>query len=388
MIEKKILIIVPGFKHGGTNRSLYNLLSIIDKDKYSIDVFGMSPKGFYSDLFENNKILIRGFLFSALMSNLKDEIFIKKALFAFIKMIVKIMSFFKIDVKKYIYEITAKKNQFSQYDSIIAFQEGEATLFASKIKCKNKIAWIHCNYAEYLKYLKKGPEIDIYNNFNSIVCVSNYTKKVFSELIPELSNRVYKIHNALNVESVKSQSLNTDLSEVFKNNVFNIISVGRLDIFKRFSVIPEIIFKLKNKGLVFKWFLIGGISHVEEEQNLLNNIQKYNVQDYFNYIGEVDNPYPYIAKSNLLVSTSLSEAFPYVLIEAKALGTPVLVTNFGSAEECVIQGVEGIITPIEEMHDELEKLINDKVLYDSIRYNLQNFDYDNDLILKEFDNIL
>lgn len=389
MSRKRILIIIPGFKHGGTNRSLFNLLSIIDKDRYDINVFGMSPNGYYKDLLKDQNVLREEIFLSALMSNLSEEKSIKrKIFFTLIKILVKLFSFLKFDMKDLFYKSIGKKQQFQQYDTIVAFQEGDSTLFVSKIECKNKIAWIHCNYVEYLKYLNIGPEISIYKNFASIVCVSNYTKKVFSDLMPELSERVYAIHNTLNIDSVIKQSINADLSDVFKSNIFNIISVGRIDTSKRFSAIPEIIYKLKNKGFVFKWFLLGGVNHIEEGQNLLANIKKYDVQDYLYCLGEVDNPYPYIANSNLLVSTSISEAFPYVLIEAKALGIPVLVTDFGSAEECVKVGEEGIISPIEKISDALEQLINDHELYNSIKVNLADFQYDNSSILQKVYEIL
>jgi glycosyltransferase involved in cell wall biosynthesis len=387
-MKKKILVIIPGFKHGGTNRSLYNLLSIIDKDKYDIDIFGMSSKGYYRDLFKNHKILAGSFLVYALMSNLNEEKNLTKILYATVKIVKKTLSIFKIDLKQIIYKIVSKKKQFQQYDTIIAFQEGEATLFASYTECKNKIGWIHCNYQEYLKYLNIKPEKGLYCKFDTIVCVSKYTQQLFASLLPELRDKVVAIHNSLDTGTVKEQATKERVPIVFDKKMFTIISVGRIDISKRFSAIPEIIFKLKKEGLVLKWILIGGVSHPEEELIFLKNIQKYKVQDYISYLGEVNNPYPYIANSDLLVSTSISEAFPYVLIEAKALGVPVLVTNFGSAEECVIQNVEGVITPIEKMANELENLITDEVFYTSLKSNLSNFQYDNDLILSKLYNIL
>jgi glycosyltransferase involved in cell wall biosynthesis len=388
-MRKKILIVIPGFKHGGTNRSLLNLMSLIDKNRYEIYIFGMSRDGVYRDLFKDSKILKEIVLISALVSNFnKQKNIFRKFFFGLIKISEKLFSFINIDLRQIIYKAVVEKKQFKRYDTIIAFQEGDATLFASQIKCKNKIAWIHCNYAEHLKYLNIEPETNIYKKFNSIVCVSEYTKKLFLDLIPELSEQLFAIHNTLNIENVLNQSINLNLSSIFNNNVFNIISVGRIDISKRFSVIPEIVNDLKNKGFVFKWFLIGGINHIDEARNLFANIEAYDIKDFFYYLGEVDNPYPYILNSNLLVSTSVTEAFPYVIIEAKALGIPVLVTNFGSAEECVKIGKEGMIAPIEKISDSIELLISDDKFYNSIKINLANFEYNNSLIMNQVYEIL
>jgi glycosyltransferase involved in cell wall biosynthesis len=44
-------------------------------------------------------------------------------------------------------------------------------------------------------------------------------------------------------------------------------------------------------------------------------------------VGFLDNPYAYIARADLLVVSSLREGGPQVLIEAMALGTPVVSTD-------------------------------------------------------------
>ena len=54
-----------------------------------------------------------------------------------------------------------------------------------------------------------------------------------------------------------------------------------------------------------------------------------------------------MAKANLYVSTSLSESFPLVINEAKALGIPVITNNFGSAVESVEDGVDGFVVSLE-----------------------------------------
>lgn len=387
-MKKRILVIIPGFKHGGTNRSLYNLLSLIDKERYEIEIFGMSNKGYYQSLFNgNHKILEGNFWFSALMSNIREEKKLKMILYALVKVIAKLLSFLKIDFKKYAFEIEAKKKYLQNYDTIIAFQEGEATHFSSYLKSKNKIAWIHCNYAEYLKYLKIEAEKEIYSKFYKIVCVSDYTKSVFLDCIPESKGKLVAIHNALNTEEVIKLSKENILPEIFNKDVFKIISVGRIDKFKRFSEIPAIASELKDKGFLFKWFIIGGISHIEEEQKLVKNIKKYNVEDFIFYLGEVDNPYPYIAKSDLLVSTSLSEAFPYVIIEAKVLHIPVIVTDFGSAVECILDGVEGYIVPLDKIGEKINMLLSDFNSYNFIKTNLISFKPNNNLIIKKINKI-
>lgn len=97
-------------------------------------------------------------------------------------------------------------------------------------------------------------------------------------------------------------------------------------------------------------------------------------------LGAKDNPYPYLRRSDLVVCTSISETFSYVIGEAKVLGVPVVSTNFGTAKE-VLDDRHGVIAELEEMADAIAGLINDASVYDRLKRNLKDYRYDNDKIL-------
>lgn len=165
-------------------------------------------------------------------------------------------------------------------------------------------------------------------------------------------------------------------------NNFTILSVGRIDVVKSFDKIPEVVSKLKERRINFIWYLIGPVGFGQAQVQFDENVRKYKVEDNFVWLGAKDNPYPYMANSNLLVMTSKSEACPYVLNEAKIIGLPIITTNYGSAIEFIDNGLDGIITPIENMVDEIEKIILDKELYNTIKQNLQTYRYENKAIDK------
>jgi len=63
--------------------------------------------------------------------------------------------------------------------------------------------------------------------------------------------------------------------------------------------------------------------------------------------GYVYNPYPYMARAKLFVLSSAWEGLPTVLIEAMAVGTPVVSTNCPSgAAEILNNGQYGPLTPV------------------------------------------
>jgi glycosyltransferase involved in cell wall biosynthesis len=66
--------------------------------------------------------------------------------------------------------------------------------------------------------------------------------------------------------------------------------------------------------------------------------------------GFVDNPYAYLAKANAFVLSSIYEGLPTVLIEALALGTPVVSTNCMSGpSEILEEGKYGAIVPMKDI---------------------------------------
>ena len=63
MNKKKVLFIIPEYSHGGTNKSLENLLSLIDKQKYEISVYSLYEDGglYYKDVLKPYIIKMEGF---------------------------------------------------------------------------------------------------------------------------------------------------------------------------------------------------------------------------------------------------------------------------------------------------------------------------------------
>ncbi|MBQ7856525.1 MAG: glycosyltransferase family 4 protein [Alistipes sp.] len=54
---------------------------------------------------------------------------------------------------------------------------------------------------------------------------------------------------------------------------------------------------------------------------------------------------PYLAASDVLVLPSYREGFPNVILQAGAMGLPVIVTDVNGSDEVIEQGVNGVIVP-------------------------------------------
>lgn len=378
---QRILFLLPSFQLGGTNSSLNGFLSKIDRNRFSIDVFAFDDKGPNRAIVSQYAHIIGGDDSSqsekkSTSLSLKDVVrYLKRLLFKV-----------HIDISPLAFRKMAKQFSSKGYDFVISFQEGQTTKFLTYFRNTYRIAWIHCDYSNYLNINKFKPEQQIYSKIDKVVCVSRFTRDSFLSALPELGKKTFYLYNVFDVESILNKSKESvDVCFPKEEDVFKLVSIGRLDPVKRFDIIPQIAHGLKKKGFQFCWYIIGDGSE-EYKSRINNNIDKLDVKDSVKCIGPKNNPYPYIASSDLVVITSTSEACPMVLNEAKILQIPVVTTDYSSSFEFIDDGKNGLIRSIDEMVEGLSQLMGDKALYQKIKENLSNFKYPNDDIMSKLEN--
>lgn len=376
--KKKILFVIPEYSHGGTNKSLENMLSLLDKEKYDINVYSLYEDGgdYYKEVFK--PYIIKK---SRLYYWLHDNVITRK-----------FMGLYNRKTKQQVFtwlykrEVNLIQSKY-HFNTMVAYQEGSATSFVSFVNEPiNKVAWYHCPYVRFNKD-NKSKALKLYSQFNSIACVSHCFVDMFTNEFPTLKDKVYCVYNTLNIDMISkmgNESINEDL---FNHDYFNIVSVGRFAKQKQFEKIPLIAKGIKEiTNRPFKWYIIASGDACKAETVL--NIQKYNVEEDVILLGAKDNPYPYFKSVDLYVCTSDSESFSYTIFESKVLHTPVLSNNFPVAYE-VINEECGWVCPVEKMSALIASLINDKdELYSTTKKKISNYVYDNTSIIKEIEEII
>lgn len=383
-MKKRLLFILPTFEIGGTVVSTKNLILLLDKEKYDVSVLSMTGIGSMKDMYNDIPQIPTTFILSSLTyASWKDEKKImKRVLVGIIRKIAKYQN-----IRNLIFKYQAKKISKLDYDTIISCQEGICSEFVSHIECSNKIAWVRCDYSRYIETKNKSQEEKIYSRYDSIVCVSDLTSKRFKEVYPYYSDRILAINNPQSEKYILEQSLNNDYDISFTKKGYTIVSIGRIDPIKRFTVIPQIASFLIAENVEFRWYIIGDGS-VEEKEQIKQNIIKENVEDYVICLGLKTNPHYYIKNADLLVSLSSSEACPRVINEAKILHTPVVCTDFDTAYEYIDNMVNGIISPIDEIKHSILEILRDGELNHKIKDNISQFYFDNNSIIESINKIL
>lgn len=192
-------------------------------------------------------------------------------------------------------------------------------------------------------------------------------------------NNPYEIKKIVDLSSESIGKEDFKLSDIKKY----IISVGSLIRLKRNSdvILAYKDFLINNPG--FELLFIGEGS---EKNNLKKMVTELDLDDKIHFIGLVHNPYKYLARAHIFVSTSMSEAFPNVIIEALACGCPVISSDcYSGPREILTTSKElsfvtdkieladyGILYPvgnIDLLKESLEKLIKENDLYTYYKKN-------------------
>ena len=372
-MKKKILFVIPEYSHGGTNKSLESLLSAIDEKRYEISIFCLYEDGgvYYKNIFKPY-IIAKSLLYVLA----HDNVITRKVMGVAMKLF-KNLSF------NWLYRYEANRLQHKyKFDTVIAFQEGSGTQFVSLINYPvNRIAWVHCDYANRFAAIEKKSELSLYCLYNHIVSVSYSAVHSFNSIYPELKDRTKCIYNLIDCSYILRQS-SQDVNFEKQGNCFNLISVGRFVAVKQFGLIPQIVQKLKlltKKS--FCWYIVGDGNERNKVESVISSM---GLDKNIKIVGAKDNPYRYFKQSDLYVCTSLSESFSYTIAESKTLHVPVLTNDFPVANE-VVSPNEGWICNVKDMAFILKDIIEDKnCIYSNVKKTIDNFKYDNNAIVDTF----
>lgn len=387
----KILFILPEFKFGGTVYSTLNMISLLDSSLYDIYVLPMTYQGpLYIEYKKMGiKLLPEDILLASIYGNVKEERSKLRRLFFYgIKAIRKICMIFGQDFEMSIVRLAASKYNKMQFDVVASCQEGSPTKMASVIKAKKNIAWFRCEATKYFPFQPTKSYLNYYQKINSIVCVSQCTCDDFKKCLPQFADKTIAIHNAQNVDDIYFKA-NADINDPrFNTSRFTLISLGRMNPSKRMAEIPNVAQKIKSAGYSFNWYILGDGNIEGEQDKCVRNIESMGVSDCVHYLGGKVNPYPYIKRTDLLVSLSLIEACPRVVNEALILKKPCICTDFASAREFVFDGKNGYVDRLENIHKILLRLMSDNGELQQLNKYCNDFVFNNQPILNSLNIVL
>ena len=172
-----------------------------------------------------------------------------------------------------------------------------------------------------------------YGYANLIIACSHGVRSDLKKLIPNLTTPIEVIYNAAITDEISAyyeKRPRTLFSDVADIEVKSIITCGRLIKQKGYDLLVQA-FALLSKEVNVKLCFIGD---GPEKSNLSALCTELGVSKSVTFLGYLDNPFVEISKSDVFVMSSLFEGNPQVIVEAMAVGVPVVSIDcpYGPAE--------------------------------------------------------
>lgn len=208
-----------------------------------------------------------------------------------------------------------------------------------KVSADKKIVIVHGDYRS--SHYPKKCDYKYFADMDRICSVSEHCVDILKEEFPEFADKVRLLPNINSFHLIRKRAKEFYPCE-YENNKMIILSVGRLSREKGFDMAVEAAAILKQKGYLFKWFVIGE-GKLENELN--HKISQCNVSDCFELLGARENPYPYMLNCDIFVQPSRYEGKSVVLDEVKILAKPIVVTDYPTVGDQIDEN-EGIVTEI------------------------------------------
>lgn len=192
----------------------------------------------------------------------------------------------------------------------------------------------------------------LYRRVDNIYAVSEYVRRNVIDTCPVPPEKVHRLHNGLPLENFRPEvhdrreirrALGIDPATL----VVGII--GRLTPKKghqEFLEAAEILTRQYPDRLTF--LVVGGASHGEEayEQKIRRRVADNPLLQPRVIFSGFRNDIPrMLAAIDLLAFPSYKEAFGNTLLEAMAMGVPIVASNSGGVPEIIEEGVSGILMP-------------------------------------------
>lgn len=168
--------------------------------------------------------------------------------------------------------------------------------------------------------------------------------------------KIYTLYNGINMESdpwviVKEDFLNR--YNIDYDGKFLIGQVARLDGVKNIKMTIKTAHELAKTRRDILFLIAGDGEELEDLKKLAKDL---NVEDMIVFLGFVKENMSFFNAIDLNILTSISESFPYVILEASKMKRATISTDVGGIDELIRDGTDGYLVKSDDYESLSEKI--------------------------------
>lgn len=338
-MKKKILFINGHLNAGGVERSLVDVLRHMDYATYDVDLLLLEGYGDYlQEIPQEVHVMMyplneaSGPLLPTLWRNLIRGHFV-----LFFYRLLRLWSLWSGNrVMKY--ATVLFKNGRQKYDVVVGYRPEMSTILtAYTFRAQRRLAWWHHGEMNLGKRQQQDM-LEAYNQLDVVVAVSESCATMLQEVFPQVGKKVRVIPNMLCVEDICEKARMDNVG--MNSSTWNIVSVGRMSPEKNMGFCVDVAQYLKVQKTDFHWYLVGD---GDELELIKQKVRDKGLSSFFTFTGRLSNPYPYMYGADILFHPSPVESQGLTVLEAMALGTPVVVVKSAGVSEFLRDGENGLL---------------------------------------------
>jgi glycosyltransferase involved in cell wall biosynthesis len=326
-MKKRLLFAIPYLGGGGAERMFLNLCNNLDRNRFEIILCLFKAKGEYLSLLKKDVKVID-----------LNSVQLRNSIMRIRKTIKKEKPDMVISSISYV-NILLATSRFLLPKRNIRYIARESNMLSEVMK----------NASYIMRFLQK-----YYKNMDYIIAQSDDMKKdlVMNCSIPE--NKITIINNFIDIDYI-NKKLNENINVELPDNKINLLSIGKFEYQKGYDMLLKSFsnFKYIDK---FHLTIIGqGTLKQEIQQQIIN----LGLESRVSLCGFTHNPYKYMERADIFVSSSRYEGFPNVVIESLCCGLPVIANNYkGGINEILRYSEFGNIIDIQNTKEFEETICN------------------------------
>ncbi len=330
----KILYIVDGFRLGGAETKLLELLKHLDRKNYHISICSLNNEGELRKDFEN--------------LGAKVKVLGRKHRFD-ISIIPKLIQF-------------CKREKFDIVQNILFYADVVGTLSAKLAGVLGVISWETISHEnESYEPVHRQIAYRFGMKFvDRIVAVSEDVRQSIVKLRNINPGKIITIHYGVNLTKYNNAKRNAAVDFPCNARFPSIAVVARLNEVKGHKYLIEALKKVVEHFPNLKCLFVGDGNYRKDLEEM---VREFGLNNNVQFLGFCDNIEEILQTSDLFVLPSISEGLPNALLEAMACSVPVVATSVGGIPEVIKDGFNGILVPTRNetaLSEKIVKLAKDR----------------------------